>query len=61
MKFSKGDLVVYEGYLYRIKSCGLLLREPPIPIYDLVNEFGGGVGSIKEEELSSYPEIGGVL
>jgi hypothetical protein len=61
MNFKKGDLVVYEGYLYRIKSCGLLLREHAIPIYDLVNEFGGTVGSIREEELQLYPEIGGVL
>ena len=61
MKFKKGDLVVYEGYLYRIKSCGMLLREPPIPIYDLVNEFGGTVTHVREEALQLYPEIGGVL
>ena len=61
MKFKKGDLVVYDGYLYRIKSCGLLLREPAIPIYDLVNEFGVTVTHVREEELQLYPEIGGVL
>ena len=61
MKFKKGDLVVYEGYLYRIKSCGLLLRDPPILIYDLVNEFGSTVTHVREEALQIYPEIGGVL
>jgi len=59
MKFKKGDLVVYKDFLYQVKSCGLLLRNPPIPTYELVNMFGGTVDNVMEEEIELYLETKG--